>query len=203
MIIGRKDKLKNYDKIYDISYYNVRNTAWNFLIKNNITTFPLDLHQIIKNNNWSVISYTKYSKLKNISIDELLEISNDGFTDVDEIGNCTIAVNEKNKEQRNRFTISHEIGHILLHKTFYSSSRLEKEANMFAARILMPMCLIHECNLNTPEKIANACNVSISAATFRLVRYNDIITRNKIYTNKYEKQLKKQLKEFCKTIKKD
>lgn len=196
MIIGRKDSSNFYEKQYNINYYNVRNTAWEFLIKNNITSYPLDLHKIIENNHWKIISFKKYCEIYHKTIEELYTISSDGFTKLDETGNYLIVVNEQNKEQRNRFTICHEIGHILLHKVFNNIDRLEKEANMFAARILMPMVLIKELNITTPEKLADVCNVSIESATIRLKRFNNIQEREKFYTNPLEIELYNQLKQF-------
>ncbi len=71
-----------------------------------------------------------------------------------------IGVNENHHKVRRRFTISHEIGHYILHvdeplfvdyykgsKLFRSNNRpnnyrVEKEANQFAASLLMPKSLI-------------------------------------------------------------
>jgi len=68
--------------------------------------------------------------------------------------NKTILVNSKDKAERQRFTISHELGHYCLHrKTLIKSgspskrccnSRKETEANTFAAYLLMPRRLVYE-----------------------------------------------------------
>lgn len=56
----------------------------------------------------------------------------------------TIIVNSKDKTERQRFTISHELGHYCLHKNTSITSktsinhRKETEANVFAAYLLMP-----------------------------------------------------------------
>lgn len=196
MIIGRKEKVKHNEKIYNVNYYNVRNTAWEFLIKNNVTFYPLDLHEILKQNNWKVTTYKQYSCSHHVELEELYKISTDGFTKVDENDDYVIVVNDINNRWRNRFTIAHEIGHIILHKTFKESSRLEKEANMFAARILMPMLLIKELNIQTSENLAEICDVSIEAASYRMKRYNEIKGRERFYTNPFEIALYKQLKPF-------
>ena len=129
-------------------------------------------------------------------MEDVYDISPDGFTDIDEDKSYIIAINGKNNEQRNRFTICHEIGHIILHKVFRDEKKLEKEANMFAARILMPMLLIKELHITTPEELAELCNVSIDSATYRLKRFNLIIERNKFYTNPLEIKVYNQLKRF-------
>lgn len=200
-IIGRKETTNYYEKEYNVNYYNVRNTAWEFLIKNNITSYPLDLHKIIDNNHWAVMSYKKYAQLHQVPLEDLFLNSTDGFTTVDDDNNYLIVINEQNNEQRNRFTICHEIGHIILHKTFQDSKQLEKEANMFAARILMPIILIKELNIDSPEVLASLCNVSLESANFRLKRFNKIQSREKFYTNPLEIQVFEQLKPFLDKIK--
>lgn len=196
MIIGRKEKVKHNEKIYNVNYYNVRNTAWEFLIKNNVTFYPLDLHEILKQNNWKVTTYKQYSCSHHVELEELYKISTDGFTKVDENDDYVIVVNDINNRWRNRFTIAHEIGHIILHKTFKESSQLEKEANMFAARILMPMLLIKELNITTAEDLSQLCDVSIEAARYRLKRFNEIKWRERFYTNPYEIAVYDKLKNF-------
>lgn len=62
---------------------------------------------------------------------------------------ATIWVKNEDDSERKRFTIAHEIGHLLLHDTTtafrdssYSGTPLESEANRFAADLLMPMWMI-------------------------------------------------------------
>lgn len=179
---------------YEFNYFNVRNNAWEFLIKNDIREFPLDLRKIALNNNWQILSYKKYCELNNLSESELISRHPDGFTQI--VNNSfLICYNQNNDRERNRFTIAHEMGHIVLHKT-YKGNKLEKEANMFAARILMPMLLIKELNLQSAEELTKVCDVSIEAATFRFNRFEQIKGREKFYTNPLEIELKNKLKNY-------
>jgi Zn-dependent peptidase ImmA (M78 family) len=108
-------------------------------------------------------------------------------------GRTIIAVNSRQAKQRQRFTIAHEIGHLLLHN-FQShvdrgfeiyrrdqrSSRAEVaaeiEANQFAADLLMPKRLIDAIvpkfvdllNERQIKAIAERFGVSAQALTFRL-----------------------------------
>ena len=181
--------------IYEIDYYNVRNTAWDFLIKNKVNSYPLNLQIIANNNNWIIWSYKKYCEYKKISQEKLLSKYPDGFTLQLKNGSYIICYNQNNCKQRNRFTICHEIGHILLHRKI-SKRRIEQEANMFSARILMPMILIKELKITEPEQLARLCDVSITSATFRLNRFQLIKERNKFYTNPLERKLYEMLKNF-------
>ena len=81
---------------------------------------------------------------------------------------------------RQRFSIAHEIGHIVLHDhdgaTLFNrelspnDDPLETEANIFASRLLAPLIVLHSLNVRSPEDIVRKCNISIIAATIRWER---------------------------------
>ncbi|MHA4895776.1 ImmA/IrrE family metallo-endopeptidase [Pedobacter sp. PWIIR3] len=103
-----------------------------------------------------------------------------------------IIYNEFENIQRRRFTIAHELGHFLLHKNsklfvdrkqnaLYRNSNSstgesikEREANAFAAALLMPKSYIEDelaklsIDDDIIEKLANNFNVSKMAMSFRL-----------------------------------
>jgi Zn-dependent peptidase ImmA (M78 family) len=107
-----------------------------------------------------------------------------------------IGVNSNQHPNRQRFTIAHELAHYLLHSTGsvhvdrgYSvklrdekssegTDEEEKEANFFAAELLMPENIltndiVHSTNLdlfdeNTLNQLANRYKVSTQALAFRL-----------------------------------
>ncbi len=112
-------------------------------------------------------------------------------------GHATIGVNENHHPNRQRFTIAHEIGHFLLHRSssqvfidatpiFFrdetssdGSQRQEIEANAFAAELLMPEHLLRQHLVNHPldaldedavRPLAAKFGVSIQALTIRLTR---------------------------------
>lgn len=103
-----------------------------------------------------------------------------------------------NKGSQN-FTLAHEIGHIVLkHYLQEMPATMEKEANMFAARLLMPMCVLHECKVETPEDIQNMCSVSNTAARYRFERLQIVKQRNKFYMDRTELKVKEQFDKFIK-----
>lgn len=114
--------------------------------------------------------------------------------------NYYIFINNETNTERQRFTTAHEIGHILLKHNFKNLTyeQLEQEANMFAARILMPMCVLNTLNCETVEQIVNLCNVSFESATIRLERLNLIKSRNKFLTNSLEVKVLSNFKNFIK-----
>lgn len=94
----------------------------------------------------------------------------------------TIGVNSYHHPNRQRFTIAHELGHFLLHKpsekhvdvTFARRSgrrdRLEQEADLFAAELLMPESEVRKLiadGVTSLERLAAHFGVSAMAAKYR------------------------------------
>lgn len=102
-----------------------------------------------------------------------------------------LGVRSDDHNHRKRFTIAHEIGHYTLHSedmlhydraeiypeyVFYRQSGTiptseEREANFFAAELLMPQELVETCigkGMNTIEQLADFFDVSEQAMTIRL-----------------------------------
>lgn len=74
------------------------------------------------------------------------EIKSDGATTMDSSGKCIIRYRKDISVERKRFTVAHELGHIVLeHISFDGSSSQcsggsqEKEANSFASALLIPI----------------------------------------------------------------
>ena len=109
-------------------------------------------------------------------------------------GGYIIVVNQNQSLVRQRFTIAHELGHYIYHRskigdgivdtvlyrqTVYDginnseiNARDEQQANNFAANLLMPISLITEINKKAgktdPKILAEKLNVSIQAISIRL-----------------------------------
>lgn len=118
-----------------------------------LNTFPLDPKEIIEKNGWKLIPYTDFH-------DELMAISHDGFTYYYD-GTFYIYYNQSKPPKRIRFTLFHEIGHIILNhhiefkKEILQSSEdtgfMESEANIVARNLMAPAYVI--CNLYPDSKI--------------------------------------------------
>jgi Zn-dependent peptidase ImmA (M78 family) len=96
-----------------------------------------------------------------------------------------IGINKYQNEARQRFTMAHELAHIVLHSKgdgkkefrdiilFRDSEKFDKkeiEANNFAGELLMPKDYFNDAimnNINTCEKLAEHFNVSPAAARYR------------------------------------
>lgn len=108
-----------------------------------------------------------------------------GFIDPE---TSTIYVNKDDPDTRKAFTIAHELGHYLLHKEILipdnskyrvlyrkplgqiNSDPLEKEANCFAAHLLVPKKLLDKYKDEDINVIAKIFGVSDDVIGFRLKR---------------------------------
>ncbi len=111
----------------------------------------------------------------------------------------SIYVNKGKPFNRNHFTVAHELGHYFLHNelvkkeetiidnadglggnsTLYrlddgTSTEMEREANNFAASLIMPFGLVTKAwrDIGNVEECAKIFNVSVSAMSIRLERLN-------------------------------
>lgn len=71
--------------------------------------------------------------------------------------------------QRIRWTIAHEIGHIVLGHIdgAYKGGDKEAEANYFARELLAPLSVLDELGARTPAAISQTCDISSEAAELR------------------------------------
>jgi Zn-dependent peptidase ImmA (M78 family) len=157
------------------------------LKKNNV---PVNIEEII-----SQLPSTGIEQLKNIRCSIREQKFPAAVKDISAIllkekGRATLAINEKDSDERKRFSIAHELGHLILHsnndekltveKQFFTRaegvhSLEETEANEFAAELLMPEQLLREDFKNTSKNdeglissLAKKYNVSPLACTIRL-----------------------------------
>ncbi|WP_134385243.1 ImmA/IrrE family metallo-endopeptidase [Flavobacterium psychrophilum] len=141
---------------------------------------------LVKNNLFKAgFNVKKLAELLKINLkEEVLSDDVSGFFVMTDTGSI-ITYNKNNGTERKRFTIAHELGHFILHskeqpifidKTpsvmFRNNSSStgedfkEREANAFAASLLMPKKLIEEEILNAPNDFDKA--ISYLATTFKV-----------------------------------
>lgn len=159
----------------------IENISTNLLLKHDLLKVPINVDKVA-------------SKLNINIVYEKLDDSVSGFL-VKKEGKTVIGLNQEHHEVRNRFTISHEVGHFILHVDqplfidYYKGSKLyrsnknvenykiEKQANSFAAALLMPKKLIKieifklSDNLEYAEKLHSLSlkfKVSTQAMDYRL-----------------------------------
>ncbi|MDE5945919.1 MAG: ImmA/IrrE family metallo-endopeptidase [Oscillospiraceae bacterium] len=171
-------------------YKDARNASWNFLLDYHISNLPVNLSPIL-------------SELRiEVRIDKagILDASQKGCTIADE-RNTYIIVRKGSTTAEIRYTIAHELGHIYLghlmhngkyYRTFGINSESEYQAERFAIGILAPACILWGLDLHTPEDIAKACNISITAAHIRAERMATLYKRGKFLTSPLERKVFQQ-----------
>lgn len=184
-------------------YKNVRNAAWQVLIDYNVNKLPIKVTDIVKKSNIKLLNNSDCKFSKNNQLGVSIHIDNDWY----------IIIDDTMKIERIRFTIAHELGHIflghesLLHRTpnsiFIEKPEEETEADMFAARLLAPACVLWGLDLHTPEEIEKVCNISYTAAIYRANRMEILYKRNMFLTSNLEKQVYSNFSEFIKNHKKE
>lgn len=159
------------------NYKNVRNLVWKILIRYKITNFPLDI---------SALAH----KL-NIQIHEVAYLPKNIYAlSYNDNGNKYIDFISRNNVDTDRFTLAHELGHILLHHNSKDgfTQYQEEQANIFAARLLAPMIVIRKCDPKSSYELSDIFGMSPESASIRFNRYLEIKKRNKFLTNSLERE---------------
>lgn len=185
------------------NYAAARDAAWRVLLDCKIGSLPVRPSVICKHYGWALSDYKGGARTI-----ELLGLSDfplhtDGF--------CTITAHRTYiffdstlPIARQRFTIAHEIGHLILghvgvgqatvanREPTGTESPQERQANQFAARLLAPACVLHELGILTASAIEQACGMSRQAAEVRAKRMLELERRGRWYTSPLEREVLRQ-----------
>ena len=154
---------KDYDKIEQM----VVNLLYKTVYKNGSGNFPIDPFEIAKYNGYKI---KPYSKLDEKAIRLLLNHGISGASIKNDNGEFVIYYDDCDGKQRQRFTIMHEIGHIMLgHKQ--DSDYAEKCANYFASYSLVPTSMVGLFNCYNLVDISKKFNVSSDCAGIAFERF--------------------------------
>lgn len=152
-------------------------------------TMPFDIFSASKTiSNCRIISYQEFASMHNISVNDVMKYteSADGVTNYDPSTNRYIILyNDISVDGRMRFTIAHEVGHLLLgHLTMISSNTaaqnnlygisdtvLEKEADLFASIVLCPFPVLKSIGVQKASEIKNLCGLSVQASLITAKQY--------------------------------
>lgn len=177
-------------------YYHVRDAVWKFLIDNKVDRLPVDLSELYLNNGWMVIDFqTARPQFEHIIGSEYFNGGVDCFTIFCD-GKIIVVYNEELPIQRLRYSLAHELAHIVLKHNEKMSFRYDAEADMFASRLLMPLAVIKACKMSSAEEIADICEVSLPAAQKRFERLKKVSDRNKFLSSDNEKKVVAQFADF-------
>lgn len=192
--------MNNYAK-----YTKVRDASWQLILDYNITALPVDIVELANQLDIKLVKNTTLgvSKLEPSQYAISVLLNDKWFI----IYNDTLPV------ATIRFTLAHEIGHIVLGhelvsdkyaRTTFSTTRptSESEADMFAIRLLAPACIIWALDVRSPTELAQICNISYTSAKYRYDRLNKLKTRDKFLTSPLERQVYNQFANYISLHKK-
>lgn len=172
-------------------YKDARDASWNCLIRTGAAEMPI---KVLKIAGFCGVKVTRDSVV------QYLEPGVSGCTIFDETG-WQIIYRDSENRGRTRFTIAHELGHILLghelspdksgHFRTASDRRppAETQADEFAARLLAPACVLWALECYEPEDIMRVCDISAEAARYRSERMKVLRDRGKFLTSPLERQV--------------
>ncbi len=114
--------------------------AYSCLLEQKWHTFPIEPAQF--HFSWPIISYQEYAQLSGISPSAFLEDGYDGFSVTGLRGQTLILYNDQSSLCRQRFTVAHELGHLLLRHQGHIRQH-EEEADFFASLLLLPDAVLN------------------------------------------------------------
>jgi len=180
----------NYEN-YKIS----RNLVWEVLLREGIRELPVKTSALCR------------SMGVRLAYGEQMAGS-DGFSTI--VGpSMYIVVREGLPTARTRFTIAHELGHILLghvgtcrlvnREPSPTDNPLEQAANVFTSRLLAPACVLWGCGARMPEEIAALCEISMHSARIRAERMALLYQRDKFLSSSLERRGYEQFLPFIRS----
>lgn len=166
-------------------YQRSRDLAWRVLLQENVTELPVNIVGLCLQMGIRVQYYTPTD-------------GNDGYSTIF-LGTPRIFVSKCCSPERQRFTIAHELGHILLghvgkvelvnREPAPGDNPIEQEANVFASRLLAPACVLWALDVRESEDIAALCRISHRAAAFRAERMALLYVRNRFLSSPIERRV--------------
>lgn len=173
-------------------YMLARDMAWKVLLDGNVHALPVSTSGLCRTMGIRVKLY------------EGREGSDGESTILD--GEPLILVSRNKPVPRQRFTAAHELGHILLghvgkgrlvnREPSPTDNPIEREANVFASRLLAPACVLWGCGVGSVEDIMELCGISRQAAEFRWQRLQTLYGREKFLTSPLERKVFEQFKDY-------
>ena len=191
---------------YYEGYKKARDRAWQILIRYRVSALPVDVFRICEASGVNVITYESGRELiTRFKLEKHTE--NDGFSAKINGRYIIFYDNCIQPPGRVRFTVAHEMGHIALRHIAGNATAWnrgenatndpqEMQANVFAARLLAPACVLMELNIQNADELQAATGLSYTAAKIRLERLNALRERGKFYLSPLERQVYKNFEDY-------
>ena len=187
--------------MYYGTYQNARDAAWQCLLDHKIDKLHVSLKAITDHYGIRVVSNRTVCLLSEEERGRAMVVNSQWY----------IVVNDNEPMGARRFTIAHELGHILMKhaaKKGYSRSThtthkpsVESAADTFASRLLCPAIVLYALNIHTPQEIMEICDVSYACAEIRAKRMEVLYQRNRFFQSPLERQVYENFRLFIESRK--
>ncbi|HEY8390664.1 MAG TPA: ImmA/IrrE family metallo-endopeptidase, partial [Clostridia bacterium] len=188
--------------------------ALEYLIYKNINYLPINLEAfdyVFENYEWLVYKYEDAKLIMQVEDPFNIKKRNALARTLHERGSnvfVTVFIEDKQFPKRNYYTLAHELGHIVLGHFFEFEKTsllrsglldeeyavLEREAEIFAAELLMPMPVLKGLKIKSYEDIVNVCKVTKTSAQIRMEEFQKFRLTNRMFIPYIE--VKKQFHDF-------
>ena len=154
-----------------VDYTKIDKLSLEFLNDYELYNFPLNVFKIATEILNAKIIY--YSSLNNKQLEfiKTKRVLDKGYTIVEHLSNGTIRhviyINDSTCQARQKYTIAHEIKHILYGEEVYNKDE-EILADYFAKILLAPKCLIIDNKWLSQEEISSKFGLSLESARYHL-----------------------------------
>ena len=166
------------------------------LIDNNVSSLPVDVVRVI---NDSGITLLRDSEVKALRAGEAGASLYDGHE-------WDIIYDDSLPLSRKRFTVAHELGHILLRHMLVAAFHVreiagelpptETEANIFASRFLAPSCVLWALGLHSPAGIMSVCGMPRNPAEIRAARMAELYRGGRFLSSPLELRVYEQFRGY-------
>lgn len=186
-------------------YSEARDAAWEILIACEINRLPVDLNTVLRCLDIVAYPYNKNRvALEAMGLAEAARKTS-GLTFY-RASKPVVLYDDAAPPRRIRFTIAHELGHIILghvapgectvrnREPHPQDSPMEQTANRFAVDLLAPACVLWGLGLRGPDEIETVCGISAQAAAYRAQRMELLLQRGRFLRHPLEAAVYHQ---FC------
>ena len=188
-------------------YQNARDAAWRILLDCGIDRLPVSLNTVCRGLEIRALTYRKGAGIIQQAGLGQAAHRTDGMTFYVQ-STPVILYDERKPPQRAKFTVAHELGHIILGHVkpgyFTTMNRdpkpgdapEERAANQFAARLLAPACVLWGVGAKSADDIMELCRISRAAAEFRAQRLVELSRRDRFLASPLEREVYRQFHPF-------
>ena len=156
-------------RLKDGTYEAIKKRVVDLLDEYGVTRYPLDVFALVRQMRIRLIPY---SQLDGERRSAAFEYSDNAFRIVaSDYSEAFIFYNDAMPLERARYSVAHELAHIVLeHGSRDGDDETESEADFFAAYLLMPVPLVYALCSPDPEEVSVFFGTSRQSASFAVER---------------------------------